>query len=298
MKRILLLIVASFLLLASCTPAPLVSPAPTPGVAGENDPCCLVVTDAGTIADYYTFGTNCLKVREMGDAYKAEDAPRSLSFEFGGKEYPMYYSVTVRPSGELNVLDAYRDVDSFIQLNVLHGTEEACVVSFADSTISPTLEGDLNEENIIAFAQSLLPEGFDPAHFDENLQINEGGLGAFLTYTGKIGDLPTIERAEIILDGSGALTELRIYNYKQFSDVSVEQVLDLSAIQVAVSAQIQKAYRNASETPIETVMVKSATLGKDVDGELYYTVNAEITYSGTTAAPTTLDLLYFPARLG
>lgn len=299
MKKLILLVCLCSLLLVGCLPTPVVvdpgTTDPSTLPVTVDDACCFVQTDAGSNATYYGFATNSLKSREMGSAEKKADAVSSRTLEIMDKSFPVYYSVSTRPSGELNEVDAYANLDSTVVANYFSGTDELAVVTFADTTVSPKFEGELNEESLKAAFIDLLPESFDPAAYDFVYDGSEE-LGYQLVFVGKLGEFSTNERLTMLLDYEGHLMEYRLENYGKLSAVA-EKGIDRAALEVAVSSYVQKAYRQADKAAITSVKLSSATVGADLDGSIYYTVEVAVEYTASTAAPSVLNLLYFPTRV-
>ncbi|MBR6530772.1 MAG: hypothetical protein IKT43_05095, partial [Clostridia bacterium] len=199
-----------------------------------------------------------------------------------------------RPAGELNELDVYTDRDGKITLNYVAGTDDLAVVTFSGTDVAPKVDGQINEATLTAAVLSVLPDDFNVDEWERSYDGSD--YGSMLTYVKKIGEYQTIERVEAIFDFEGYVMEIRVYNYGQMAEVADKDV-DMSALEAAVSGQIQKYYRKAAENPITSIKLISAVMGKDVDGEVYYSVSADITYTNTTSAPASLQVIYFPDRV-
>lgn len=299
MKKLLALLLLSSLLLVGCTYQPETPVTPQTGESSEADETsvlCLVATDGSAVSPYFEIGTNCLKVRKTGDAEIVDDKKGGRTLSVGDNSYPVYYSVTTRPAGELNEVDAYVDSDGVITTNYLKDTDQIYVLAFGDYFMGPMV-GGISEELLTAFALKNLPSDFN---LDQYRKVYEGdeNFGAQLVLIRQITEFDTIERITVLVSPEGHLMEMRLENYGQMKAAELEYALaSREVLEAAVSAQIRNTYKDPDGAAIETITFSAITLGKDISGEAYYNVTADVTYSGTTAAPTKLQLLYFPERL-
>lgn len=294
MKRTLVFVLLSLLVLTACqpvVPTPIVNPVTPP--ASDNAVCTWFTAPQALETQNFNFAQNSLEISKMGEAVKDPELVGGKTLTVLDKNVPVYYSVTTRPSGELNEVDVYSNREGTVTLNVIRKTGANCVVSFTGIDVSPKIDGDLNEKNVVATAISLFPDDFDPEQYVKYYDASE--MGYQITYIGKIGDFETVERLECIFDYEGYLMEMRLQNYGCM-DAAKEHAVEKAVLEAAVTGQIQKAYLKSAENPITKVVVNSATLGLDTDGEAYYSVNASVEYEKAGIAPSTLNLVYYPSR--
>ncbi len=295
MKKIAVVFLAflTFALCACRSEIPQTNDNPYFGSTDSEAAVCLQETLATTVQNYYAFALNNLDVVKMGDAYTVDDVQKGMTYEILGSSYPLYYSVTTRPSGELNEVDAYNSSSGNVILNFLRGTKETYVITFMD-TSAPKVKGDLNEKNLTQYVLSLFPESFEESEYEKSYE--GGDFGHHFVYTKKIGDFQTVERLECLFDYDGYLMEVRLQNYGHMEAVR-DKAVDANALQVAVSGAVNQAYLQKDVNPIKTVQVKDAVMGKDVDGEVYYTVQVSVEYEKSSMAPQELNLIYYPERI-
>ena len=295
MKKLVCLAFVCLLCLVGCasdpfpTPVPMDTPVETVKWPGEYG-ACLLANDTTATAAYYNLEANKLEFYKSGDYGKNESAPASRTVEFGEDSYPMYYSITTRPAGYLDEVDAYVSSDSNVTMEFLKGTDTLVTARFMDNY--PKLDGEANKETCIKFVESLLPDGVDLKDW-EVYYDDETGFGQ-LVLSRVVSGILTAENITLFIDSEGHISEFcwtQPYLGEKVADVEVSS----SALQVLVEGCLKAAYK-APANPIKLVEVAAVSLGADLDGSHFFSATVIVEYEDNSVSgiPLTLDILLYP----
>lgn len=213
-----------------------------------------------------------------------------------------------------------KEGEILLKAEYIHDTQKLCGLTYSiNNPDTPQMQDEITEANCIRFAEDVLKEVFDlsncqctvTTYFKEiRYSTNINGNQEIGTLSGKYEpgflQAPTLEQGKEILSferfydisfikvlGEFCTTEkavVRLHSDGRLFYFNCSEIGTFDSKQIAVDSfsELASTFKNSillayngKDHGIESVEVKKITLGKDLDGELYYEVEASVDYGET-----------------